>query len=79
MILSTGSTDRGHALNPVVGTGGGSVQDPNLLHAKGVQIDVENLSYSVQVGNEKVLKPILKNVSLRLRPGTMTALMVSFY
>lgn len=53
-----------------------SHQDPSALKAEGVQIDVENLCYSVQVGSKKSeVKNILKDVSFRLRPGSMCALM----
>lgn len=41
----------------------------------GIQIDVEHLSYSVQTGHTKELKKILDNVSFKMVPGTLTALM----
>lgn len=42
---------------------------------KGIQIDVEHLSYSVQTGHKKGLKKILDDVSFKMIPGTLTALM----
>jgi ABC-type multidrug transport system ATPase subunit len=42
---------------------------------KGVQIDVEHVSYSVQTGEKKVLTKILEDVSFKMIPGTLTALM----
>ena len=42
-----------------------------FLKVDGVQIDVEHLCYSVQVGNKKTdVKNILNDVSFRLRPGS---------
>jgi ABC-type glutathione transport system ATPase component len=53
-----------------------SSQDPSALKAEGLQIDVENLCYSVQVGNKaSQVKNILQDVSFRLRPGSLCALM----
>jgi ABC-type glutathione transport system ATPase component len=60
-----------HTLNSVL-----SGHDASALKADGVQVDVEHLCYSVQVGNKKSeVKNILKDVSFRLRPGSMCALM----
>jgi len=42
---------------------------------KGIQIDVEHLSYSVQTGHNKSLKKILEDVSFKMIPGSLTALM----
>lgn len=42
---------------------------------KGVQIDVEHVSYSVQTGRDKVLTKVLEDVSFKMIPGTLTALM----
>jgi ABC-type multidrug transport system fused ATPase/permease subunit len=51
------------------------VSSPEIRTA-GVQIDVEHLFYSVQVGSKKTdVKNILNDVSFRLRPGSMCALM----
>lgn len=59
-----------YALEKVV-----SNPEPALLHAEGMQIDVEKLCYGIQVGNENTIKNILHEVSFRLRPGSMCALM----
>lgn len=42
---------------------------------QGIQIDIEHLSYSVQTGHTKELKKILEDVSFKMVPGTLTALM----
>lgn len=52
-----------------------AADDPSNLKAEGVQIDVQHLCYGVQVGNNAIIKNILHNVSFRLRPGSMCALM----
>lgn len=61
--------------NPINLTTVVSAADPSLLHAEGMQIDVHGLCYGVQVGNDKTIKNILNDVSFRLRPGSMCALM----
>lgn len=52
-----------------------ATEDASKLKAEGVQIDVQHLCYGVQVGNSAAIKNILHDVSFRLRPGSMCALM----
>jgi ABC-type multidrug transport system fused ATPase/permease subunit len=64
--------------------------DSSSLKEEGIQIDVENLHYSVNIGGIEVpglppiqipgvsniyTKPLLQDVSFRLRPGSLCALM----
>lgn len=44
-------------------------------NASGVTIEVEHLSYWINAGLEKKSKQVLRDVSFRMSPGTMTALM----
>jgi ABC-type multidrug transport system ATPase subunit len=64
--------------------------DPSSLKEEGIQIDVENLCYSVNIGGIELpglppiqipgvsnihTKALLQDVSFRLRPGSLCALM----
>lgn len=50
-------------------------QSPPADHVGGVEITVGNLSYCIKLAGSNNWKKILNDVSIQLKPGSLTALM----